>query len=95
MLFDVFFGEVIKKIGVCCVNNLFVYIIGGLMGVFLLVMVLVVVDCVDQQNRLVGVKDEKVGNISMFVNEIVGNQKDGIIQVEWVVLFMVFDFLQL
>ena len=75
-------GEVTKKTGVRRVNNLPVYIIGGLMGVFLLVMVLVAADRADQQNRPAGAKDEKAGNTSMFANEIAGNQKDGIIQAE-------------
>lgn len=75
-------GEVTKKTGVRRVNNLPVYIIGGLMGVFLLVMVLVAADRAAQQNRPAGAKDEKAGNTSMFANEIAGNQKDGIIQAE-------------
>lgn len=75
-------GQVTKKTGVRRVNNLPVYIVGGLMGVFLLVMVLVAADRAAQQNRPAGAKDEKAGNTSMFANEIAGNQKDGIIQAE-------------
>jgi type IV secretory pathway VirB10-like protein len=75
-------GEVSKKTGVRRVNNLPVYIIGGLMGVFLLIMVLVAADRAAQQNKPADAKDEKAGNTSMFANEIAGNQKDGIIQAE-------------
>lgn len=75
-------SEVNKKTGVRRVNNLPVYIVGGLMSLFLLVMVLVAADRAAQQNRPAAAKDEKAGNTRMFANEIAGNQKDGIIQAE-------------
>lgn len=82
MVLDVLLDVVKLKSGVCCVNNMLMYFIGGVFGIFLLVMVLVVVDCVVQQNQLGVVKVEKVGSISMFVDEIVGKQQDGIIKVK-------------
>lgn len=75
-------GEVSPNAGVRRVNNLPVYIIGGLMTVFLIVMVLVAADRADQQHRQSDAKDEKTGNTSMFANEIAGIQQEGIIQAE-------------
>lgn len=72
-------GEVSKKTGVRRVNNMPVYIIGGLMGVFLLIMVLVAADRAANQNKPGAAKDEKAGSTSMFANEIVGGQDSGII----------------
>lgn len=71
--------EVSKKSGVRRVNNLPVYIVGGLMSVFLLVMVLVAADRAARQNRPPDGMDEKTGSTSMFANELAGSQKDGII----------------
>lgn len=73
-------GEVTKKAGVRRVNNMPMYIVGGLMGVFLLVMVLVAADRAEKQNRPPEAKEEKAGNTSMFAKEIAGDRKDGIIQ---------------
>jgi len=73
-------GEVTKKAGVRRVNNMPMYIVGGLMGVFLLVMVLVAADRAEKQNRPPEAKEEKAGNTSMFAKEITGDRKDGIIQ---------------
>lgn len=56
------------------------YIIGGLMGIFLLVMVLVASDRAAQQNRPADAKEEKAGNTSMFAKKIAGDRKHGIIQ---------------
>jgi len=75
-------GEVSPNAGVRRVNNLPVYIIGGLMTVFLIVMVLVAADRANQQHQQADTKDEKTGNTRMFANEIAGIQKDGIIQAE-------------
>lgn len=74
-------GEVARKTGVRRVNNLPVYIVGTVMGVFLLVMVLVAMDRAAQQKPS-GAKDERSSSTSMFANEIAGNHKDGIIQAE-------------
>lgn len=75
-------GEVTKKTGVRRVNNLPVYIIGGLMATFLLVMVLVAADRSEKQSQPVAKKDEKAGNTTMFANEITANQNGGMIQAE-------------
>ena len=72
-------GEVTPNTGVRRVNNLPMYIVGGLITVFLIVMVLVAADRAAQQNRQASAKDEKTGNTSLFANEIAGSQKDGII----------------
>ena len=72
-------GEVSKKSGIRRVNNLPMYIIGGLMAVFLLVMVLVAADRAAQQNRPADAKNEKSTNTSMFANAIAGSQKNGFI----------------
>ena len=72
-------GEATPNTGVRRVNNLPMYIVGGLMTVFLIMMVLVAADRAAQQNRQASAKDEKTGNTSLFANEIAGSQKDGII----------------
>jgi type IV secretion system protein VirB10 len=58
------------------------YIVGGLLTVFLIVMVLVAADRAEKQNRQASAKEEKLGSTSMFANEIAGSQKDGIIPAE-------------
>lgn len=73
-------GEVTKKAGVRRVNNMPMYIVGALMGVFLLVMVLVASDRAAKQNQAPEAKAEKAGNTSMFAKEIAGDRQDGIIQ---------------
>jgi type IV secretion system protein VirB10 len=72
-------GAVSKKAGIRRVNNMPMYIVGGLMGLFLLVMVLVASDRAAKQNQPPEPKDEKAGNTSMFAKEIAGDRKDGII----------------
>ena len=72
-------GEVTPNTGVRRVNNLPMYIVGGLITVFLIVMVLVAADRAAQQNRQASAKEEKLGSTSMFANEIAGSHKDGII----------------
>jgi len=72
-------GEVSKRSGVRRVNNLPVYLVGGVMTVFLLVMVLVAADRAAQQNQPDPGAKESGGNSSLFANEIAGKQKDGII----------------
>ncbi|MES2538244.1 MAG: TrbI/VirB10 family protein [Pseudomonadota bacterium] len=72
--------EQVKKAGVRRVNNLPVYILGGVVGMFLLVMMLVAADRAEKQNRPAEAKAEKAGNTSMFASKIAGDQKDGIIQ---------------
>jgi|APEBP8051073302_1049394.scaffolds.fasta_scaffold00189_5 type IV secretory pathway VirB10-like protein len=72
-------GEVSRKSGVRRVNNLPMYLIGGVMTVFLGIMVLVAADRAAQQNKPNGGPKEKGGNTSLFASEIAGTQKDGII----------------
>ncbi|MGK5078741.1 TrbI/VirB10 family protein [Janthinobacterium sp. HLX7-2] len=68
-----------KKSGVRRVNNLPVYLIGGAMGIFLLVMALVAWDRSAQQNRPVDPLEAKAGSTSMFAKEIAGSEKDGFV----------------
>jgi type IV secretion system protein TrbI len=75
-------GAVSKKSGVRRVNNLPVYIICVLMGVFLLVMVVVAADRAAQQNRPANARDEKAGSTSMFATALAGSRKDGFIPAE-------------
>jgi type IV secretion system protein VirB10 len=73
-------GEVTKKAGIRRVNNMPMYIVGALMGVFLLVMVLVASDRAAKQHQAPEAKAEKAGSTSMFAKEIAGDRPDGIIQ---------------
>ena len=75
-------GETTPNTGVRRVNNLPMYIVGGLLTVFLIVMVLVAADRAEKQNRQASAKEEKLGSTSLFANEIAGSQKDGIIPAE-------------
>jgi hypothetical protein len=72
-------GELSRKSGVRRVNNLPMYLVGGVMTVFLGIMVLVAADRAAQQNKPNGGPKEKGGNTSLFASEIAGEQKDGII----------------
>ena len=72
-------GEVSKKSGVRRVNNMPVFILFGLMGVFLLIMILVAADRAENQNKPGAAKEEKAGSTSMFANEIAGGQDSGMI----------------
>ena len=72
--------QVSKKTGVRRVNNVPMYIVGGLMAIFLLVMVLVASDRAKQQNRPAEAKNEKAGNTSMFAKDLIGDRTDGQIQ---------------
>jgi type IV secretion system protein VirB10 len=71
-------NEASPNTGIRRVNNLPMYIVGGLITVFLIVMVLVAADRAEKQNRQTSAKEEKLGSTSMFANEIAGSQKDGI-----------------
>lgn len=72
-------GEVGKKAGIRRVNNLPVYIVGGLMTVFLVVMAMVAADRAAKQNQRPEGKDAKVVSASMFAKEIAGDGKEGLI----------------
>jgi len=71
--------EATPNTGVRRVNNLPMYIVGGLLTVFLIIMVLVAADRAAKQNRQASANEEKLGSTSLFANEIAGSQKDGII----------------
>lgn len=66
--------------GIRRVNNLPVYITGGLVSVFVLIMVLVASDRAAQQNQPTEQKQAKAGSTTMFAQELAGDRKDGIIQ---------------
>jgi hypothetical protein len=57
------------------VNNLPMYLIGGVMTVFLGIMVLVAADRAAQQNKPNGGPKEKGGNTRLFASEIAGDPK--------------------
>lgn len=73
-------GEVSKKSGVRRVNNVPMYLLGGVMVAFLLVMMLVAADRAAKQNEPASGPAEKAGNTSMFAKEIAGEQTGGMIQ---------------
>ncbi len=68
--------------GIRRVNNLPVYIVGGLIGVFLIIMVLVAMDRAANQNRPAEQQQAKAGTTTMFAKELAGDRKDGIIQAQ-------------
>ncbi|WP_438599965.1 TrbI/VirB10 family protein [Escherichia coli] len=68
-----------KKFGVRRVNNRPMYILFGVLGAFLLVMMMVAADRAAQQNAPSEGPKERAGNTSMFANEIAGNQTEGFI----------------
>lgn len=74
--------EISKTTGVRRVNNLPIYIAGGVISVFLIVVVLVAMDRAKQQKIAVAdpvVKEKSRGNTQLFAKEIAGDHKDGII----------------
>jgi type IV secretion system protein VirB10 len=73
-------GQQSKGAGVRRVNNVPLYIIGGAMTMFLLIMASVAANRAQQQNQPSEKTSQKGGNAAMFANAIVGDQKDGIIQ---------------
>lgn len=73
-------GSPSTRSGVRRVNNLPVYIVGGMITIFVLVMVLVVSDRATKQNRPAEQLETKAGSTEMFAREIAGDRKDGIIQ---------------
>ena len=75
-------GEMSNHAGVRRVNNMPMFIVGGLMSVFLVVMVLVAVDRADKQNRPSEESTAKTGNTRLFAQEITGDQLGGLIQAQ-------------
>jgi type IV secretory pathway VirB10-like protein len=70
------------RTGVRRVNNLPVYMIGGVMSVFLLVMALVAADRAERQRRPAEIKEEKAADAGVLASEIIGSQTSGIIPAE-------------
>ncbi|MFL6633913.1 MAG: TrbI/VirB10 family protein [Massilia sp.] len=73
-------GQQSKSAGVRRVNNVPLYILGGAMTTFLVIMASVAANRARQQNEPIEKAPQKVGNATMFANAIVGEQKDGMIQ---------------
>ena len=73
-------GQVSKKSGVRRVNNMPMYILGGVMLSFVLVMALVAADRSAKQNAPADGPREKAGNTSMFAREIAGEHTGGLIE---------------
>lgn len=73
-------GAVSKKTGVRRVNNVPMYILGGTLGAFLLVMMLVAADRAATQNAPAQGGADRAGSTSMFANEIVGGHEGGIVE---------------
>ncbi len=69
-----------KQNGVRRVNNMPMYLLGGVMGLFILVMALVAADRSAKQNAPATGPKEKAGSTSMFAKEIAGEQTSGIIE---------------
>ena len=72
-------GKVSKKGGVRRVNNMPVYILGALMGSFLLIMMLVAADRAAQQNEPADTNQKQGGSTSVFAKDITGSHTDGFI----------------
>ena len=70
-----------KRSGVRRVNNMPLYLIGGGLSIFLLIMLLVASDRAAKQNEPAqAAAQKKGGDTNNFAKEIAGNQKDGIVQ---------------
>lgn len=65
--------------GVRKVNRVPMYILGGALTVFLVVMMLVAMDRAEKQNRPAEAAKEKGGNTSMFANQIARDFKNGLV----------------
>jgi len=68
-----------EKSGVRRVNNLPIYLIGGVMAAFLMIMVLVAADRADKQNHPAGALDAKPASTTNFADQLAGQAKDGIV----------------
>jgi type IV secretion system protein VirB10 len=73
-------GQQSKGAGVRRVNNVPLYILGGAMTTFLVIMALVAANRGQQQNQPIAKAPQKASNATMFANAIVGDQKEGIIR---------------
>ncbi len=68
--------------GVRRVNNLPMYILGGAVMIFLIIMALVAADRAEQQNTPEETKGKKAGNTAMLAKQIVGANLNGMIPAE-------------
>ncbi|MDF7677055.1 TrbI/VirB10 family protein [Neisseriaceae bacterium ESL0693] len=75
-------GTVSKKSGVRRVNNLPMYLLGVVLGLFLLIIAMVAMDRSAKQNAPITKSPEKAGNTSMFAKEITGDKDGGIVAPE-------------
>jgi type IV secretion system protein VirB10 len=73
-------GQQSKGAGVRRVNNVPLYILGGAMTTFLVIMASVAANRTHQQNKSTAQAPQQTGKASMFANAVVGDRKDGIIQ---------------
>jgi type IV secretion system protein VirB10 len=73
-------GQQSKAAGVRRVNNVPLYILGGAMATFLVIMASVAANRALQQTQPTAKASETAGNATTFANAIVGDHKDGIIQ---------------
>ncbi|WP_020405874.1 TrbI/VirB10 family protein [Hahella ganghwensis] len=69
----------VSKSGVRRVNNRPMYLLAGVLGAFLLVMMMVAADRAEQQNAPVEGPQEFAGNTTMFANEITSEHVEGIV----------------
>ncbi|MBY0239870.1 MAG: TrbI/VirB10 family protein [Burkholderiaceae bacterium] len=72
-------GVAPKKNGVRRVNNLPMYIVGAVLGTFLVIMALVAIDRAEQQAKQGKQEAAKVTNTSMFADELVNKAGDGLV----------------
>lgn len=72
-------GQLSKGAGVRRVNNVPLYLLGGAMATFLVIMGSVAASRSHQPNQSSANAPQKAGTATMFANAIVGDQKDGII----------------
>jgi type IV secretion system protein TrbI len=75
-------GALSKRTGVRRVNNLPVYLVGGVLVAFLAIMVMVAIDRATQHNTAAQTPIGKGNTANMIASEIAGKQKDGIIPAE-------------
>jgi type IV secretion system protein VirB10 len=75
-------GALSKRTGVRRVNNLPLYLVGGVLAAFLAIMVMVAVDRAMQRNIVPQTPTGKGDTVNMIASEIAGKQKDGIIPAE-------------
>ena len=73
-------GEIPKRTGVRRVNNIPMYLLGGVLGLFLITMALVAADRAAKQNAPANGPREKAGSTSMFAREIAGERTGGMIE---------------